>query len=249
VSKINIRVGDKIQWYRSTALHTITSIDGDMAYYDYTDNSGDYLDTIERKIKSGNMFKYIPVKQKQKVQPKLKTEKEKPVSKINIRVGDKIQWHKSTALRTITSIYGDTVYYNHTNKNRFNPSWDYLDAIEREIKSGNMFKYIPVKQKQKVQPKLKTKNRVVRVNAVRDILKKSNGQIFTVAFRKRTNGEIRIMNARLGVQKRLTGKGMSYNPKNRGLMTVFDMQKQEYRMIDIRTVIWLKVNGTMYTVS
>ena len=171
------------------------------------------------------------------------------MSKINIRVGDQIQWYKSTALHTITSIDGDKAYYNYTNKNSVIPSWDYLNTIEREIKSGNMFKYIPVKQKQKVQPKLKTENRVVRVNAVRDILKKSNGQIFTVAFRKRTNGEIRIMNARLGVQKRLTGKGMSYNPKNRGLMTVFDMQKQEYRMIDIRTVIWLKVNGTMYTVS
>ena len=173
------------------------------------------------------------------------------MSKINIRVGDQIQWYKSTALHTITSIDGDTVYYNHTNKNSVIPSWDYLGTIERKItgKYAEWFKYIPVKQKQKVQPKLKTENRVVRVNAVRDILKKSNGQIFTVAFRKRTNGEIRIMNARLGVQKRLTGKGMSYNPKNRGLMTVFDMQKQEYRMIDIRTVIWLKVNGTMYTVS
>jgi len=243
VSKINIRVGDKIQWYRSTALHTITSIDGDMAYYDYTDNSGDYLDTIERKIKSGNMFKYIPVKQKQKVQPKLKTEKEKPVSKINIRVGDQIQWCQSTNIHVITKIENGKVYYHDT------PCTDNVKTILDSINCSWMFKYIPVKQKQKVQPKLKTENRVVRVNAVRDILKKSNGQIFTVAFRKRTNGEIRIMNARLGVQKRLTGKGMSYNPKNRGLMTVFDMQKQEYRMIDIRTVIWLKVNGTMYTVS
>lgn len=99
------------------------------------------------------------------------------------------------------------------------------------------------------ESKKKMENKIITNNDVRNVIQKSNGQIFTVAFRKRSNGEIRIMNARLGVQKDLTGKGMSYNPKSHGLMTVFDMQKQEYRMVDTEAVIWAKVNGTTYTVD
>lgn len=173
--------------------------------------------------------------------------------KINFKVGDKVQWYPSTSIYSITktdNIY-NKVYYNHTENDRA-PQYNYMDILESNILNGKIHSYIPVEREKKPikkESKKKMENKIITNADVRSVINKSNGQIFTVAFRKRSNGELRIMNARLGVQKDLTGKGMSYNPKSHGLMTVFDMQKQEYRMVDTEAVIWAKVNGTTYTVD
>jgi hypothetical protein len=68
-----------------------------------------------------------------------------------------------------------------------------------------------------------------------------NGRIFTVCFRKRTNGEIRVMTCRRGVRKGLTGKGMSYDPLSKALLTVWDVQKGAYRHVNLSDLIWLKM--------
>lgn len=68
------------------------------------------------------------------------------------------------------------------------------------------------------------------------------GKFFTVTFIKK-DGTIRKMNARLGVTKGLTGKGMAYNPIERNLLPVFDVQKQAYRMINAETIQEIKFEG------
>ena len=76
-----------------------------------------------------------------------------------------------------------------------------------------------------------------------DAIRKSNGKIFRVEFIKRTTGEKRVMVCRLGVKKGVNGKGLKFDPTKKALMPVFDMQKQEWRMINLATIISLQVCG------
>jgi len=76
----------------------------------------------------------------------------------------------------------------------------------------------------------------------------SNGKIFTAEFIKK-NGDLRSMNCRLGVKKELSGKGMSYKPLQKLLLPVFDMQKNEYRMINLNTMYSLQIDSNIYIVK
>lgn len=66
-------------------------------------------------------------------------------------------------------------------------------------------------------------------------------KIFTATFIKK-DGSTRVMNCQLGVKKYLKGGEQSFNPIEKNLLTVFDMQKKEYRMINISTLVTLKAN-------
>jgi|TARA_R110001583_G_scaffold169174_2_gene322037 hypothetical protein len=66
--------------------------------------------------------------------------------------------------------------------------------------------------------------------------------IFSVTFIKKDGSE-RTMVARLHVKKGLNGKGMGYNPVEKGLLPVWDMQKNGFRMINLKTVTELKIKG------
>lgn len=70
---------------------------------------------------------------------------------------------------------------------------------------------------------------------VSSMIAATNGRLFTVKFTKR-DGTERTMTARTGVRKHLTGKGMAYNPKARGLVPVFEFGKKDYRMVNTATV-------------
>ncbi len=63
------------------------------------------------------------------------------------------------------------------------------------------------------------------------------GQIFSVVFKKRTNGEIRKMRCRMGVTKYLKGGERAYDFKEKNLLPVFDLEKGEYRSIPIEAII------------
>jgi len=86
----------------------------------------------------------------------------------------------------------------------------------------------------------------------RDTAKKyiyeSNGKIFSAVFTKK-NGEKRLMNCRTKVHRYVNGKGLSFKPQDKGLMTVFDLQKGEYRFINLNTLKELKINGEEYQVT
>ena len=87
---------------------------------------------------------------------------------------------------------------------------------------------------------------MIKPEKVRELLRNTDGKIFRVKFIKRTTLEERTMVCRIGVSKGVNGTGMAYDPKSRGLITVYDMQKGDWRMINLDAVIDMRVDGTEY---
>ncbi|BAF73356.1 SH3 beta-barrel fold-containing protein [Sulfurovum sp. NBC37-1] len=78
------------------------------------------------------------------------------------------------------------------------------------------------------------------------IINDTNGKIFAVQFTKK-DGTLRMMLARLGVQKDLKGGNNGASEKN-SLITVWDMVANGYRMVNLETLLTLKVGGVRYEV-
>lgn len=78
-------------------------------------------------------------------------------------------------------------------------------------------------------------------------IRETNGAIFTARFIKK-DGTRRKMNCRLGVSRDIVGKGMNYNPLQKLLLPVYDMQACDYRNINLNTMYSLTINGTQYSV-
>lgn len=68
-----------------------------------------------------------------------------------------------------------------------------------------------------------------------------SGRFFSAEFVKK-DGSTRKILARTGVKKYVTGKGMSWSPSERGYVSVYDVQKKEYRLINTKTLT--KINNT-----
>lgn len=68
------------------------------------------------------------------------------------------------------------------------------------------------------------------------------GGIFNVKFYK-TNGELRSINARFGVRKGVTGKGLSYSPEEYGNIIIFSMNDNGFRTVKLDNVVSIKFNG------
>jgi len=89
-------------------------------------------------------------------------------------------------------------------------------------------------------------------NDVVEWIKNSKGKIFRVEFIKRSTKEIRGMSAQYGVQtgkKGATGNGPAYSPEAKGLICVWDTQKQEYRSIPIEGILRIKIKKIWYQVE
>ena len=76
---------------------------------------------------------------------------------------------------------------------------------------------------------------------------KTNGKFFSAVFTKK-NGEKRLMNCRTNVKKHVKGVGLAFKPQDKGLMTVFDLVKGQYRFINLNTLESLKINGQTYKI-
>lgn len=63
----------------------------------------------------------------------------------------------------------------------------------------------------------------------------NSGRIFSVEFVKK-DGTLRKMTCRIGVKKYLKGGGLKFDPKAYSLLPVFDMHKEAYRMINLKTI-------------
>ena len=68
------------------------------------------------------------------------------------------------------------------------------------------------------------------------------GKFFSAIFVKK-DGTVREINCRLGVKKHLKGGSLSYNPDDFNYLVVFDVEKKEYRTINMDRLIMLKFNG------
>ena len=75
----------------------------------------------------------------------------------------------------------------------------------------------------------------------------TGGRIFTVTFRKKDNSE-RTINARRGVTKHLTGGSLRYNPEDKGVLSVYSLKDEGYRMINLDSLISFKIGGHEFKV-
>ena len=75
----------------------------------------------------------------------------------------------------------------------------------------------------------------------------SSGKVFRIDFKKK-NGELRTMVCRCGVHSKTNGKGMAYNPMDKGLMTVYEFGKG-YRTVNLDTISFIKHEGVGYLMN
>ena len=80
---------------------------------------------------------------------------------------------------------------------------------------------------------------------IREAVKAIKGKIFSAEFVKK-DGTLREMVCRTGVKKYLKGGELPFDPVEKGLLPVFDMQKQDYRMINLKTIRRIKLEGTIW---
>lgn len=74
------------------------------------------------------------------------------------------------------------------------------------------------------------------------LVKFLGNKIFTAIFRKK-DGSLRKMNCRLNVKKHLKGGEKSYKDEDFNYLTVFDLNKNGYRTINLNTIEQIKANG------
>lgn len=79
-----------------------------------------------------------------------------------------------------------------------------------------------------------------------EVIEATKGKVFSCDFIKK-DGTKRKMTARLGVQKNLKG-GKNGAGDHNSLVTVYDMVKEAYRMINLETLISIRANGISYKV-
>jgi hypothetical protein len=68
------------------------------------------------------------------------------------------------------------------------------------------------------------------------------GNFFRACFVKK-DGTFREMTARFGVKKYLKGGELKYSPEAHNYIVVFDVDKKEYRTINMDKLIYLRYNG------
>lgn len=103
----------------------------------------------------------------------------------------------------------------------------------------------------KTQPEspLSRKSEHTTAKSVESILRGlANGKIFSVKFRKRTDPDmIRHMICRFDVSKGVKGKGRLFEPNDRGLISVWDVQARAPRFISVEGITEIRVAGESYT--
>ncbi len=74
------------------------------------------------------------------------------------------------------------------------------------------------------------------------------GKFFHVQFIKK-DGTERQMTCRMGVKKDQTGKGLAFDAIAKGLLPVFDLEKDDYRFVNMETLRKAKIQGEEYAIS
>ncbi len=95
--------------------------------------------------------------------------------------------------------------------------------------------------------KIKKFVKIIDRNTAIQYVYETNGKIFSAVFIKK-DGEKRLMNCRTKVHKHVKGIGLKFKPHERGLMTVYDLQKGAYRFINLMTLESLKIGGVNYVI-
>lgn len=88
----------------------------------------------------------------------------------------------------------------------------------------------------------------MKIEEVEKFVKETNGKIFSIKFIKRTTKELRSMVCRTGVKKHLKGGEPAYDPKEKDLIVVYDMQSKGYRSIPKEGIQEILIDGKWLTV-
>jgi hypothetical protein len=81
---------------------------------------------------------------------------------------------------------------------------------------------------------------------VENVIELLGDKIFTVTFVKK-DGTVRVLNGRRKVTKHLKGGELAYDPIEKGLIPVYDLKSEGYRMINSQTVLEIKSEKQVYT--
>ena len=123
--------------------------------------------------------------------------------------------------------------------------------IEKAVPEDELPDNIRAPEEEKEEPNQaetpETPSGVINQDEAKQLIKDTKGKFFTVTFTKK-DGTTRVMNARLGVKAYLRGGELPYNPEAKGLIPVYDMQKHDYRMVNINTISKLKIGNNEYDV-
>lgn len=90
---------------------------------------------------------------------------------------------------------------------------------------------------------------MLKLTEVLDFILTTHGRIFSIEFIKRTTGEKRLMVCRTGVSKGVKGVGRRFDTVDKGLVPVFDMQKDQHRMIPLEGIRRVKIDGQWHEVE
>ena len=82
-----------------------------------------------------------------------------------------------------------------------------------------------------------------------ELIASSGGRIFSVVFSRRDDGREREMTCRTGVGVCLKGASLRFDPLDRGLIPVFDVQINDYRFIPKERILCMRINKTRYAVD
>ena len=89
--------------------------------------------------------------------------------------------------------------------------------------------------------------KIISIPEAVDIIKKKGKNFFSVAFTKRSDNHLRIMNCRTGVSKGVKGTGKK--KKDNSLITVYDVNKKNYRNINVSGLRALRIKGENFIVG
>ncbi len=81
-----------------------------------------------------------------------------------------------------------------------------------------------------------------------NLIYSKKNKIFSCVFIKK-DGSVRNMNCRVGVKKGIKGTGKSRSNNYNSYLTVFDMNKGNYRMINLTTMLIINIGGKQYYVE
>lgn len=90
---------------------------------------------------------------------------------------------------------------------------------------------------------------ISKAEAASLLVEYSKDKILSVTFIKRTTGQLRTLTGRKGVTKGITGQGLSFDPQSKGLLVLFDITKDQFRMVNLETICRIKMDGQVYQVE
>ena len=82
----------------------------------------------------------------------------------------------------------------------------------------------------------------------KELIKESKGLIFAATFTKKDLSS-RMMLARLGKKYTPTGRKAPYKPSDYNLISLYDMRKKAFRMLNLNTLLTLSINKTKYIIK